>query len=143
VASTLLVMVVILGVTAESVAELAAQLKQMFSWTVFWGGYANGFWEDHPQAYRIPILASFGLICGTLALWPAQKNLGTLLSLSTAVILASQFWNPHQGGLYMAWYLPLLLLTIFRPNLEDRVAVTAVVEGRVPWPFRRWLRLPR
>ena len=25
----------------------------------------------------------------------------------------------------MAWYLPVLLLTIFRPNLEDRVAITA------------------
>jgi hypothetical protein len=33
----------------------------------------------------------------------------------------------------MAWFLPLLLLTIFRPNLEDRVAQTAVSEG---W-FRR------
>ena len=25
----------------------------------------------------------------------------------------------------MAWYLPVLLLTIFRPNLEDRVAISA------------------
>jgi hypothetical protein len=49
-------------------------------------------------------------------------------------MLGTQFWDAQQGGIYMAWYLPLLLLTIFRPNLEDRVAVTAISEG---WP---WLR---
>jgi hypothetical protein len=27
----------------------------------------------------------------------------------------------------MAWYLPLVLLTIFRPNLEDRTAMTMVI----------------
>ena len=29
----------------------------------------------------------------------------------------------------MAWYLPLTLLTIFRPNLEDRVALTVLGQG--------------
>ena len=29
----------------------------------------------------------------------------------------------------MAWYLPLALLTIFRPNLEDRVALSVLGEG--------------
>ena len=33
----------------------------------------------------------------------------------------------------MAWYLPLLLLTIFRPNLEDRVALSAINEGWMKW----------
>ena len=33
----------------------------------------------------------------------------------------------------MAWYLPLLILTIFRPNLEDRVALTQCAEGWVRW----------
>jgi hypothetical protein len=118
----------------------------MFGGTVvLWVEQAQGFWnpELHPLAFRIPIMAGFLVLCGGLALWPAQKNLGTLLSLSAAVILAAQFWNPHQGGLYMAWYLPLLLLTIFRPNLEDRVALTAVLEARVPGPLRRLFRLPK
>jgi len=74
-----------------------------------------------------------------LALWPAQKNLGTLLSCSAAVMLGSQFWHANHGGVYMAWFLPLLLLTVFRPNLEDRVADTAVTEG---W-WRRRSRLAR
>jgi hypothetical protein len=86
--------------------------------------------------YRIPVIAAFGTLCGALALWPAQKNLGTLLSCSGAVMVATQFWHGHGGGLYMAWFLPLLLLTIFRPNLEDRVALTVLGEGWLP----KWKR---
>jgi hypothetical protein len=40
--------------------------------------------------------------------------------------------------MYMAWYLPLLLMTVFRPNLEDRVALTVLGEG---WFHRRRARL--
>ena len=56
-------------------------------------------------------------------------------------MLAAQFIKIYEGGLYMAWYLPLLVLTIFRPNLEDRIASSAVIEGRNTWPVRfaqRW-----
>ncbi|NUQ61928.1 MAG: hypothetical protein HUU20_05545 [Pirellulales bacterium] len=136
----LAILVLALGMTSDSLGEFAGQARQMFGWTSLWGEYASGFWEYHRHAYRIPIMAAFLVLCGSLALWPPQKNLGTLLSLSAAVMLAVQFWSPYQGGLYMAWYLPFLMLTIFRPNLEDRVAVTAVVEGRVPWPIRRLVR---
>ena len=73
-----------------------------------------------------------------LALWPPQKNLGTLLSCSAAVMIAAQFWVVPEGGLLIAWYLPLLLLTVFRPNLEDRVAITVLADG---W-FRRSRRQP-
>jgi hypothetical protein len=137
---TLAILVVVLAALSGSFAEFGAQVRQMFGWTSLWGEHASGFWEYHRQAYRIPIMAAFLVLCGSLALWPAQKNFGTLLSLSSAVMLAAQFWSTHQGGLYMAWYLPLLMLTIFRPNLEDRVALTAVVEGRVPGPIRKLVR---
>ncbi len=96
----------------------------------------TGFWSFeflHP-AYRAAVLAGFFALCGSLTLWPAQKNLGTLMSCSAAVMLGTQFWMAHTGGLYVAWYLPLLLLTIFRPNLEDRVAMTVLGEG---WFVRR------
>jgi hypothetical protein len=87
--------------------------------------------------YRIPTLVAFvALACG-LALWPAQKNLGTLLSCSGAVMVGVQFWHGYGGGLYMAWYLPLLLLTVVRPNLEDRIAVSVLGEG---WFTRRKYR---
>lgn len=89
-----------------------------------------GFWAYHEEVFRIPVLAAFVALCGSLALWPAEKNLGTLLSCSAAVMLGAQFWIAQCGGIYMAWYLPLLILTSFRPNLEDRVALSAVSE---PW----------
>ena len=69
------------------------------------------------------MLAAFIVLIATLAIWPAPKNLGTLLSCSATVLLGSQFWKAHNGGLFMAWYLPVLLLTVFRPNLENRVAL--------------------
>jgi hypothetical protein len=65
--------------------------------------------------------------------WPAQKNLGTLLSCSAAIMLGAQFWKAYDGGTYMGWYLPLMVLTILRPNLEDRVALSAISEGWVKW----------
>jgi len=44
-------------------------------------------------------------------------------------MVAVQFWHGFGGGLYMAWYLPLALLTFFRPNLEDRVALSVLSES--------------
>jgi hypothetical protein len=95
----------------------------------------GGIWGlGWAPVYRYPVLAAFVALCGSLAIWPAQKSLGTLLSCSAAVMVATQFWHGYGGGLYLAWYLPLLLLTIFRPNLEDRVALNVVGEH---WLGRR------
>jgi hypothetical protein len=129
----LLAVMICLAVTPGGLGSLADQLKQIFSWTSTLPEDLAGFWNPqyHDPVFRIPVIAAFVALCVGLALWPAQKNLGTLLSCSAAVMLAVQFWHPYQGGLYAAWYLPLLLLTIFRPNLEDRVAPSAVSEGRI------------
>ena len=120
-----------LALTSPNLGAFLVQVKQMVGWCdplrvelLF-----SGFWQYYDSSYRIPVLALFVAICGSMAIWPAQKNLGTLLSCSAAVMLATQFWHAHQGGLCMAWYLPLLILTIFRPNLEDRVALSAVRPG--------------
>ena len=40
-----------------------------------------GFWEGYPDSSRYPVIAAFVGMCGSMALWPAQKNLGSLLSL--------------------------------------------------------------
>lgn len=114
-------------------AAFVSDLKQMFGWTIPQMAQDNfeGFWglKLLDPVYRIPVLAACIALAGTMAIWPAQKNLGTLMSCSAAMMLANQFWNAHQGGLYVAWYLPLLLLTIFRPNLEDRVALSVLGDG--------------
>lgn len=93
----------------------------------------NGVWHYWTPVYRIPIIAAFVGLSFSLVFWPAQKNLGTLMSCSAAIMLGTQFWHAHSGGMSLAWYLPLLLLTVFRPNLEDRVAVDVVF----PSPWRR------
>ncbi len=96
----------------------------------------GGIWN--PEAggldanYRLPVLVAFVALSISMALWPAQKNLGTLLSCSAALMVAAQFWHGYGGGTYMAWYLPLMLLTVFRPNLEDRVAVSMLTDSWLP-----------
>jgi hypothetical protein len=106
-------------------------MKQMFGLRFPITENLQGFWQipGMKSEYRLPVLALFAVLAGSFALWPAQKNLGTLMSCTAALMLGAQFWHPEDGGLFMAWYLPLLLLTIFRPNLEDRVALTVVREG--------------
>ncbi len=121
--------------TSGQVQGLGRQLIDFTGIQYFDGRNADGLWAEHTRLpYRIPIIAGFAAVCGSLALWPAQKHLGTLISCSTLVMLGTQFWHPYQGGLYMGWYLPLLVLTVFRPNLEDRVALTAVPDL---WRTRR------
>lgn len=129
-----------LGFVSVDTADFLMKVRELFGiWLPRTEGL-EGIWGlGWDAAYRYPVLAAFITISGAFALWPAQKNLGTLLSCSAAVMVATQFWHGHGGGLFMAWYLPLTLLTIFRPNLEDRVALSVLGEG---WfPRRRKLRL--
>ena len=136
VVSVLLLLSLSLVLTSSSLASFLTQFQQMFGWTSLSLANVVGFWQDAEPLYRIPAFAAFVVLCGSLALWPPQKNYGTLLSCSAAVMLGTQFWHAPDGGIYMNWYLPLLLLTIFRPNLEDRVALTAVTESRIVWRTR-------
>ena len=71
--------------------------------------------------------------------WPAPKNLAHLLALSAATLIGIQFWYADQGGVYVLWYLPILLLIIFRPNLSDRQP--PVIEAETDWLRRLGRRL--
>jgi len=121
----LLLLVVALWFTSPSTAIFVGQLRQMFGWIFPNEVSLEGFWAlpFNDAVFRLPVLAAFVAMMATLAIWPAPKNLGTLLSCSAAVLLGSQFWKAHNGGLFMAWFMPLLLLAVFRPNLENRVAL--------------------
>lgn len=136
--SMLAVLVACLAFTSADAQHFLAQVKMMFGWTSVSTTGVEGFWLFHQTGlpYRIPILALYAVMCAGFALWPTQKNLGTLLSCSAAVMLGTQFWQISVGSLCIAWYLPLLLLTIFRPNLEDRVALATLGEW---FPRRRAL----
>lgn len=87
----------------------------------------DGIWGLgwHPYV-RIPVMVLFVLLSMSFVVWPAQKNLATLMSCTAALMAATQFWHGFGGGLYMAWFLPLAILTIFRPNLDYCVALEVV-----------------
>jgi hypothetical protein len=85
----------------------------------------EGFWLGIHGAgvhwgYRIPVFVAYLALLITTAFWPWPKNLAHTLALSAAVLIGVQFWYADQGGVYVLWYLPLLLLLVFRPNLAER-----------------------
>jgi hypothetical protein len=40
-----------------------------------------------------------------------------LLAQSTAAVVGTQLWYTQKGGVYLLWYLPLMLMVVFRPRL--------------------------
>jgi hypothetical protein len=80
----------------------------------------EGFWKLSRDSwvYRVPVFIAYvAFVLGT-AFWPSPKNLAHVLALSAAVLLGIQFWYADHGGTHVLWFLPLLLLMIFRPNLS-------------------------
>jgi hypothetical protein len=133
-----------LGCTLGAIAGSVAIRGELQFWEHYkdmfnpWRGAGEGLWLHWYPAARLPISVLFCCFAIGMAIWPARKNMGTLLACSAAVMLGTQFWYPDGGLLMMNWYLPLLLLTIYRPNLEHRVATTTVavrsVRRRTPIP---------
>ncbi|MHB1425127.1 MAG: hypothetical protein ACYC3I_18300, partial [Gemmataceae bacterium] len=80
----------------------------------------GGVWQGSSShwAYRLPIFLAYVAFVVTTTFWPSPKNLAHVLALTTALLLGLQFWYADQGGIYVLWYLPLLLLLVFRPNLS-------------------------
>lgn len=87
-----------------------------------------GFWTANNQAYRLPILIAFIPAAFVAGVRPTEKNLADLIALSAAIILGVQFWYADRGGSYVHWYLPLVLLMIFRPNLSTMRAPEPLVK---------------
>lgn len=130
---TISLLVATLVFTSTDAAMFLDRLQQMFGIRLPVVSEANelsGVWAYWNGWYRLPILLAFLGLSGSFAVWPTPKNLATLLSCSAALMLGVQFWHAHSGGLALAWYLPLLLLTMFRPNLEDRIATAVVAPTR-------------
>jgi hypothetical protein len=108
-----------------------------------------GVWQGIHWAYRIPVFLAFAAFVLTTLFWPWPKNLAHVLALTTAVLIGIQFWYADQGGIYVLWYLPFLLLLVFRPNLS---ASRPPLPPPDDWPVRlgrlfqrllaRWLPRP-
>jgi hypothetical protein len=121
-----IVAAVLLGslvLTSANTHSLTTQIIGSIDWSVlkFRSGGAAGFWSTHDAAYRIPVIAAFAVMAAVLTFLPWNKNLEHLISHSTAIVVGTQFWYPQQGGVYLLWYLPLLLLVVFRPRLAHLV----------------------
>jgi hypothetical protein len=70
---------------------------------------------------RIPMAAIFFVMLTAMTVLPRPRNLENLLSNSTSLVVAAQLWYPDDIGRYVLWYLPLLLLIVFRPRLDRLV----------------------
>jgi hypothetical protein len=114
---------IVLGGLAWIFGELPAGLQS--DWTKFvWQPWKRpdsatpGIWRDIPSqaAYRVPVFVASMALVLVAGLWPYPKNLAHVIALSAATLISIQFWYAG-GGVYVLWFLPLLLLLTFRPNL--------------------------
>ena len=134
----LLAIVVCIGTLIFTSLDLQHFLQQLSATFGFWVPKMSGLdgiwgmaWDS---AYRLPILVAFIALCVSFIFWPTNKHSGTLIAYTCAVMAAVQLWHGFEGGLIMAWYLPLALATIFRPNLEGTTAKSELnrVRQRAP-----------
>jgi hypothetical protein len=131
----------ILGLILWLDGELARKIQRALEgtdwqpWTV---PAAQGFWRGVHWAYRMPVFIAYVAFVLTTAFWPSPKNLAHLIALLAAVLIGIQFWFADEGGKYVLWYVPFLLLLAFRPNLSDRVP--PAIHAETDWLHRlgRW-----
>lgn len=82
------------------------------------GGQFHGFWSTYGNDwFRIPVIAAYLVMLVSLTIWPRQKSIEHLITASAAAIVGTQFWYPQEGGVYLLWYMPLMILVAFRPRL--------------------------
>jgi hypothetical protein len=118
--------------------ELESSLREFWqqsAWQPWKSPNTESFWTDIHWVYRIPIFVAYVVFVLITFLWPAPKNLAHVIALSAAALIGIQFWYANQGGLYVLWYLPLLLLLVFRPNLAERRP--GVIDPQTDWVARR------
>lgn len=121
--STAVIMSVLLLVTNDSQTFVRQTLGGWISWTNLQfraGDTLSGFWHD--SAYRIPVFVAYLAMLVVLTVWPRQKSLSHVITHSAALIIGTQFWFPEQGGVFVLWYLPLLILVVFRPAMTNHFA---------------------
>lgn len=121
------VAVLIMAIALSRQGDFLVNLGYMFGIKQVEMRELGGIWGLgwHPLV-RIPIIVVFVILSMSFVVWPAQKNLATLMSCSAALMAAAQFWHGFGGGLFLAWFLPFAILTVFRPNLDYCVALEVV-----------------
>ncbi len=126
------------GALALSIAPLATWARALGARSLAEAGLlpgiegpnAGSFWTGVDPVYRLPVLIAYLALVITATVWPSEKDLGQLIALSAALLIASQFWYLEEGGALVLLYLPLLLLMIFRPNLSSKRAIPRTSTSR-------------
>jgi hypothetical protein len=80
----------------------------------------GSFWVGIDTAFRLPVLIAYLALVIVVMIWPARKTLAELISMSAALLAASQFWYLDKGGTLVLLYLPLAILMMFRPTMTAR-----------------------
>ncbi|GIX03716.1 MAG: hypothetical protein KatS3mg113_0722 [Planctomycetaceae bacterium] len=112
------ILVLTLWLSAQDGPTLQRQLLGSIDWSAlkFAGGNGQGFWSLYDAAYRMPVFTLFTIILVMQTIWPLEKHPEHLLAQSATTVIATQFWYPHEGGVYILWYLPLVIAVVFRPR---------------------------
>jgi hypothetical protein len=115
------------ALTANSGESFLQQTIGSIDWSVlqFRSEHGFGFWKDIDPVYRVPVMACFLVLVVCLTIFPRKKNIEHLMAHSAAIVVATQFWYPQHGSVYVLWYLPILLTVVFRPRLTHLVAPEA------------------
>jgi hypothetical protein len=117
--------------------SIALSLADWQAWKV---PQTESLWSGVHWAYRLPVFILYTAFVAVTAFWPTPRNLAQVIAQTAAVVIGVQFWYADQGGVYVLWYLPLLLLMFFRPNLSERRPPLIDPETD---RLRRWARAMR
>jgi hypothetical protein len=118
----------ICGMLGWSFPELASWAKALGARSLAEAGllpnveapHIQSFWHNIDPSYRLPVLIAYFALVIAVSIWPSEKNLGELIALSAALLVASQFWYIDAGGTLLSLSLPLVLLMMFRPNIVTK-----------------------
>jgi hypothetical protein len=92
----------------------------------------GSFWAGIDTAFRLPVLIAYVALVVVITLWPARKTLAELISMSAALLVASQFWYLDKGGTLVLLYLPLAILMMFRPTMTPRKPLAMPLQPATP-----------
>ncbi len=126
------ILAVCLMLTSSDADSFVNKLFTTMNWTVYRLLDETGSGPEMPfgQLFiRIPLAAVFFVMLTAMTVLPRPRNLENLLANSTALVVAAQLWYPEDIGTYVLWYLPLLLLVVFRPRLDRFVPPDVSTRG--------------
>ena len=118
--SCLVFAVFVPGMSEWANALGARSLKEAGLWPTVEAPATGSFWSGIDASYRLPVWIAYLALVIATTFWPAEKNLGELISTSAALLIASQFWYLAAGGTLVLLYLPLVILMVFRPTISPR-----------------------